>query len=432
MKQRFTIIFAVILFMLLFNFSYAQTPWISAKSAVLIDADTGTILAQKNMDTQIYPASTTKILTGILAIEKCKLDELVTVDEKTPYEIKGQQIYLMADEVITMKDLLNALLIQSANDAALVIAKEISDSQEKFAKLMNEKAKEIGAKNTNFVTPNGLHNDKHVTTAYDMAMIARYAMKNQTFRSIVSNYTYTINPTNKQPKPRYLKSKNKLLYGVGSGNKITYDGITTDIKYIGATGIKTGYTPEASNCIVASASRNGQNLIVAIFYDQSNELFIDAHKLFNYGFKNFTNKKISSKNEFIKNVPIEHGSMPFVTAIIGKNVTACVPVNSSSKIERKITINNDLSVPIAKDQVIGKVEYLVDNKSFATANVVAAEPVHRKAMYSVVNSTEKGFLWLFTKWWFWLIVLFILWRIYIYKRRKRKRKFRSKYKVYTK
>ncbi|WP_066507036.1 D-alanyl-D-alanine carboxypeptidase family protein [Abyssisolibacter fermentans] len=430
MKRKLALFIALILVIIPLTTSHAENSWIAAKSAVLIDADTGTVLAQKNMDKQMYPASTTKIMTGILALENCKLDEVVTVDDKTPYEIEGQQIYLQAGEIITMKDLLNAMLIQSANDAALLIAKHISGSQEEFAKLMNKKAKEIGAKNTNFINPNGLHDDNHVTTAYDMAMIARYAMQNETFRNIVSNYTYTIAPTNKQPETRYLKSKNKLLYATGSGNKITIDGNVTNIKYEGATGIKTGYTPEASNCLVSSASRNGQNLIAVVYYDPGNNLYIDSHNLLDYGFENFTNKKVAFKNEFIENIPIEHGSIPFVTAIVGEDISASIANDKAEKLKRNILLNDKITAPITKNQILGKIEYSIDNKILTSATIIAADSVDQKAIFSVVNTTQSGIVNVFTKWWFWLIIVFILWRLYIYRRRKkRRRRFKSKYKL---
>lgn len=433
MKKRYATLIVALIILFSTNCTYAEsTSWINAKSAILIDGDTKAILAQKNIDKQMYPASTTKIMTCILALEKCKLSEMVTVDPKTPYEIEGQQIYLQAGEVISMKDLINAALIQSANDAALVIAKHISGSQEAFAKLMNEKAKELGAKNTNFVTPNGLHDPNHVTTAYDMALIAQYAMQNETFRDIVGKYTYVIQPTNKQPEKRYLKSKNKLLYAAGSGDKITYNGKTTTIKYDGITGIKTGYTPEASNCLVSSASRNGQNLIAVIFNDPGTNIYIDMHKLLDYGFDNFTTQAIANKNEFIENVPIEHGSVPFVTAIVNNDVIASIPTDKTKSIKKSVIINKDLSVPISKDQIIGHIEYSLDNKALAKASIVAANAVDKTAIYSVVDNTSYSFSKLLSAWWFWPLVLFILWRIYIYKRRKKKRRYKSKYKMYTK
>ncbi|MBF6841874.1 D-alanyl-D-alanine carboxypeptidase family protein, partial [Acinetobacter baumannii] len=153
--------------------------------------DTGQILYEKNPHLKLHPASTTKIMTGILAIENGNLNDVVTVDDETPYVIKGSHIALEPGEKLTLKDLLYALLIESANDSALVIAKHIAGTAEEFAKMMNDKAKELGALNTNFVNPHGLTDENHLTTAYDLSLIARYAMKNETFREIVSNYTYT-------------------------------------------------------------------------------------------------------------------------------------------------------------------------------------------------------------------------------------------------
>ncbi len=162
---------------------------------------------------KLHPASTTKIMTGILAIELANMDDMVTIDDEVVYLTDGSHIALEpGGEQMKFEHLLNALLIESANDTALAIAKHISGSIDEFAKLMNDKAKELGALNTNFVNPNGLTDENHLTTAYDLSLMAKYAMENPTFRQIVCNYTYQIPETNKKTEVRYLKSANKLLY----------------------------------------------------------------------------------------------------------------------------------------------------------------------------------------------------------------------------
>ncbi len=155
---------------------------------------------KKNPNGKLFPASTTKIMTGILAIEKGHMKDMITIDPEVIDLTYGSHIALDYDEEVSFEDLLNAMLIASANDAALALGKHISGSIEDFVKLMNDKAKEIGAINTNFVNPNGLHDDNHVTTAHDLALIAKYAMENEVFRSIVGKSSYTIGPTNKKMK----------------------------------------------------------------------------------------------------------------------------------------------------------------------------------------------------------------------------------------
>jgi len=424
MLKKFVVFF--LLLFLVFNFAeyvFADEPDISAEAAILIDADTGRILYEKNIHKKMYPASTTKILTAIIAIERGNLDEKITVDKETPYEIQGSHIALEPDEVLTMRDLIYATLIESANDAAAVIGKTISGSTEEFAKLMNSKAKEIGAKNTSFTNANGLHDDNHTTTAYDLAMIAKYAMQNDLFKSIVSTYTYTIEPTNKKSVPRYLKSENKLLYGT---EKINVDGNTVTVKYDGANGIKTGYTTQAQSCLVASAEKNGQKLISVVLKAKGNNVFIDTHKLLNYGFNNFSSVKLAFKNEFIDNIDVENGDKEMVTGIVASDVYGLVPKERVNDIKKNIILPEKISAPITKGQVIGKIEILLDGKVIETANIVSAMEINQKPTFDVASMGSKGSL--VKKWWVWLVLLMISWRIYVeFKRKKARRRRQSSY-----
>lgn len=228
---------------------FAEKPEVAAHAAILIDADTGQILYEKNAHESMYPASTTKILTCIIALEESELDEKVIVDDKTPIEVWGGHIALEAGEEFTMDQLLNGLMLNSANDTGMAIARHISGSIEGFADLMNKRAKEMGALNSNFRNPHGLPDEEHTTTAYDLAFIAKYAMKNEQFRSYVSKVEDTIPETNKKDEPRYLINSNKMLY---SDMEYDIDGVPTPVKYEGITGIKTGYTDAAMQCLVSS------------------------------------------------------------------------------------------------------------------------------------------------------------------------------------
>lgn len=417
MKKIIVFLLVTILLLNSTNFTYADKPDISAEAAILIDAETGQILFEKNIHEKLYPASTTKIMTGILAIENCDLNEIVTVDDKTPYEITGSHIALEPGEQLTLKDLLYALLIESANDAAVVIAKHISGSVEKFAELMNDKAKEIGALNTHFVNPNGLPDENHVTTAYDLAMITKYAMKNEIFRNIVSQYSYKIEPTNKKSEPRYLKSSNELLY---SSKKINVDGNWVTIKYDGVNGVKSGYTDAARRCLVTSATRNGQTLISVVLRTSSNDAYIDTHKLLNYGFDNFSDVQVAFKNEFINNIEVENGDIPFATCIVENNLNVTVPIEKIDQIKKNIIMPSKLNSPITKNQVVGRIEYTLDEEILGTVNIVSAIEVNQKPVYKVINDSKNSIL---KKWWFWVIALGVIWRARIaYKRYKRKKR----------
>lgn len=419
------IVFSLLLF-LVFNFQthvFANEPDISAEAAILIDADTGTVLFEKNIHQKMFPASTTKILTGIIAIENGNLEQKVVIDKETPYEIDGSHIALEPGEILTMKDLIYATLIESANDAAAAIGKQISGSTEKFIKLMNNKAKEMGAINSNFANANGLPDDNHTTTAYDLAMIAKYAMKNDFFRNIVSSYNYTIGPTNKKTEARPLKSANRLLY---SNEKINVNGNNVTVKYDGANGVKTGYTVAAQQCLVASAERNGQKLISVVLKAVGINVYIDTHKLFNYGFDNFSNVKVAFKNEFVDNIDVENGDKQFVTGIVGGDLYTLVPKGKENEVTRNIILPKKIPAPISKGQVIGNIELKLYNKVIDTCNIVSAMEVNQKAVFDVVKLDNKGSI--LKKWWIWLIILFLIWRTYIeLKRRNIRRKRKQSY-----
>jgi D-alanyl-D-alanine carboxypeptidase (penicillin-binding protein 5/6) len=196
-----------------------------------------------------------------------------------------------------MEQLLYALMLESANDAAVAIAEHISGSVEEFAKLMNKKAKELGATNTNFVNPNGLHNDNHYTTARDLAMIAKYAMTLDKFRSVVKEVKYTIPKTNKQEERNYITNSNKLIWK-------TYD----KFRYEYATGIKTGYTTKSKQCLVGGAKKGDMELISVVMGAEGQNIYTDTVGLFEYGFANYQNVDILKKDQIVTTVPIEEGT----------------------------------------------------------------------------------------------------------------------------
>lgn len=425
MKKVFSLFIVIIILFNFSLFSYANTPTITAESAILIDADSGEILFEKNANTKMYPASTTKMLTGILAIENGNLNKKITVDDKSPYEIRGTHIALNPGEVLPFNDILHGLLIESANDCAQVLAKHISGSIESFSKLMNDKAKEIGAINTNFTNPHGLHDSEHTTTAYDLALIARYAMQNETFREIVQTKRYIIEPTNKQPEKRYLSNGNKLLYATGSGNKIRVDGNTVNIKYEGANGVKTGYTPQAMNCLVSSVTKGNKTLIAVVLKSAKTAVWIDSHELFNYGFNYFSTKQVAFKNEFIQNISVENGNIPFVTGILDKDILVNVSKSAENNINKNVIITEKIKAPVAIGQVLGKIEWTIDDEVVAVSNIVAASESDIIPVKQVLDNVNNKFP---IKYIFIIFIsLLIIIRIYIMILRKKRKKKRRQY-----
>lgn len=261
---------------------------IIAESAILMDASTGEILYEKNMHEQLYPASITKLMTVLLAFEYGKLDETVTFSEDAIFGIERNSSHIALDvgEQITLEQCLYAILLQSANEASLGVAEHIGGSKEGFAKMMNDKAKELGCKNTNFVNPNGLHDDNHYTSAYDMALIAKEVLKYDKFKEIISTLKYEIPPTNKQPETRYLYAQHQMIKP------------PSIYVYEGCEGGKTGFTNQALNTLVTYAKRDNTELIAVVLKDTGANTYVDTKTLFDYGFENYETLTAFSADEF--------------------------------------------------------------------------------------------------------------------------------------
>ena len=260
---------------------------IYSEAAILIEAKTGKILYDKDIYSRKYPASTTKILTAIIAIEECDLEEKVTASYSAVHSVKSG--YTIADiqegETFTVKELLNVLMLQSANEAANILAEHISGSTEGFSKLMNQKAKEIGCLDSNFVNANGAHSEEHYSTAYDLVMIAKYCMQNETFRELVKTEECSLPTTEMFEEERVFRNTNSLM----QANSRYY--------YPYCNGIKTGYTTPAKNCLISSSNKNGFELISVILHAESTEdglsaRYVDTINLFEYGYNNFKKDKI--------------------------------------------------------------------------------------------------------------------------------------------
>ncbi len=414
--KKILVLFIFVFLFSTYSFSYADDLTLSGEGAILIDMDTSEILYEKNSHSQFYPASTTKIMTAILAIEHGNMEDIVTIDQEVVDLTDGSHIALEPGEQLSLEHLLNALLIESANDAAVAIAKHISGSVENFSKLMNEKAKSIGALNTNFINPNGLPNEEHITTAYDLALIGRYAMENEKFRSIVKNYTYTIPITNKKTEPRPLKSANRLLY---STEKIDVDGKLTPIKYDGVNGVKSGYTVAAQQCLVTSLEKDGHRLIAVVLKSNGKNIYSDIHKLLNYGIENFEKVKIGFANKFINNFNVNNGVIPFVAGVSKSDSHFIVRKDQKDKVEEKIIVDETLEAPISKGQVIGKLEYLLNGKVVAETNIVSTMDVEKIPTPSIFKN-------ILSKWYILVLIVLVFGRIVaLNKKRKRQRRRRT-------
>lgn len=400
MRKILCILFAFILLLNLINpvTTFADEELdINGTAALLMDYDSNTILYEKNIHKQLYPASTTKVITGILAIENSNLDDIVTIDEEVIELTYGSHIALDYDEEMSVNDLLHALLIASANDAALALAKNVSGSIDEFVDMMNEKTKELGGLDTNFINPNGLHEDEHKSSAHDLALIGKYAMENDIFREIVAKDQYTIKTTNKKDEEREIHSTNRFLYG---NEKMEIDGKTIPIRYEGLSGVKTGYTPEAKSCLISFVEKDNRRLLTVVLNSEGKNVYSDTTKLLDYGFDNLKSKYIGHANEFVDNINIENGEFPFVPAILDKNVSHFITDEDMKNLVKNIHLKKDLKAPIEQGESLGTLEYYLKDEIVAKGNIVATMSVKAKVQTSFLQTIKKR--------WYIVLILFLI------------------------
>ena len=283
--------------------SWPQAPSVYGASAILMDADSGAILYASNAHERLYPASITKIMTGLLAIENLNLNDTITYTNQILITIPSDaaKLGLVEGETTTIRDALYALLLRSANEVATGLAFQVSGSESEFAKLMTERAAQAGALDTHFANASGLHQEDHYTTAYDMAMIARTAMANPEFATIWGSENYTLAATNKSESFR-IWHRHALLLS------------TSQYYYPYAIGGKTGYTDEAGRTLVTAAEKDGLRLICVIMKSDDEHIFSDTISLFDYGFNNFT--KVNIKDAETR---FGSGSIPVIDKLYGQD-----------------------------------------------------------------------------------------------------------------
>lgn len=347
-----------------------QATWldVSAQGAALLEIQTGKVLYSKNSHQKMPMASTTKVMTAIMAIEHGGLDELVTVSG-TAYGVEGSSIYLEKNERINLRDLLYGLMLRSGNDAAVAIAEHIGGSVPEFAELMNQKAVQIGALNTHFVSPNGLHDDEHYTTAYDLALISAYAMRNSIFREIVSCSYHRTTSGNIQ---RTMQNKNKLLW-----------------EYDGATGVKTGYTIAAGKCLVFSAKRDGLDIVGVVL--NCPNMFSDARAIMDNAFATYCMERIIKKGDMIVVLPVDSGMRNMLELVADEDIMIPVSRNSDTQIHTKVIADERVYAPVTAGQVLGCVEVWDDTGLLRTVELVAAIDIEGCGYGYYLNK-------LFTRW----------------------------------
>lgn len=376
----------------------AEVPEVVGEAAVLIDVKNGQIVFEKNPHERMYPASTTKILTAIIALENAKLDDVVIVPVAA-CNVEGSSTGLQEGERITLEDLLYALMLNSGNDTAIAIAEHIGGSVDNFLVMMNKKAADLGAKNSNFKNPNGLPDPEHYSTAYDLALISRHAMQNKDFRKIVSTRTKII--TREIPDAQvYLDNSNKLLW-----------------RYDGALGVKTGYTNLARQCLVAAASKEDREFLAVVLKSEGS-IWADATKLLDYGFNNFENVALTATGTVVADAPVRYGTPEVVPAQTAGYLTYNFSKNNLQGIRRELLLQENITAPVKAGAKIGEMAFYSGELELGRVDLLAQHEVKRK---------------IWTVWWSWLIAAAVLYLVFVFiraqnrARRKRWSNYRRKY-----
>ena len=382
------------IFMLFSNFIFSNYVFaddftsaldINASSALLVDNKTNKILYSKNENKKMFPASTTKIVTAILVLENHSLDEKVTASYDAVMSIPSgySTADIQIEEELTVEQLLELLLVHSANDAANVLAEYAGGSVSSFVSMMNTKANELGLSNTHFTNPYGLQDDNHYTTAHDLAIIMQYCIKNNNFRKIAGQASCAIPATNKS-NPRKYDSTNELLI---AGNSNYYSNLIAG---------KTGYTSKAGGCLVSVAYSNDLELIGVIL--NSNNRFKDTRSLYNYGYKNFSIKNIVNEKDIITNIEVKNATIN--TKNLNLLVSENIPVLANNSddlttIQPEISLNANIEAPIEEGQIMGKVSYTVNGITYTTTLIAA-------------NNVEKSKLLIYILYGFGLLILILI------------------------
>lgn len=345
---------------------------LTAESAILMDATTGKILYEKNSRTKQYPASITKLMTILLALEHGSLEDEITFSHDAVFSIEpgSAHIAIQEGEILTLEQVLYGIMLRSANECANAAAEYVDGSMEKFAEHMTARAKELGCENTNFVNANGLFDENHYTTAYDMALIAQELLKNETYRSMMSNTYYLIPPTNKQPEERPLHGQHQML----NENSLYY--------YEPAEGGKTGYTVEAQNTLVTYAKQGDTELIAVVLKCNGAQHYVDTKTLFEYGFANYQTVKAFSAADLTQNVAITETykdkttTLDTIAVAPASDVYVTIPKNATiENITKAVDCPESASVPVAVGDKLGIVVLSLNREALATVDLTAQKEV---------------------------------------------------------
>lgn len=379
MKKRLISILLIIILSFGFSTAYADMG-LSAKAYLLMDFNTGEIILAKNEHDRLPPASITKIMTLLIAMEylangSLKLDEEVIISESASKAI-GTSVYLDAGEVQTVESLLKAICIRSANDASIALAVHIAGSEETFVDLMNERAAQLGMENTNFKNSSGLPEEDHYTSAYDIGIMSRELMKHEEIIPYLTTYMEDMKVGKSKPSVQTMVNTNRLIKD-----------------YEGANGIKTGSTSEAKYCLSASAKRGDLQLIAVVMGAETSALrFTEAAKLLDYGFANYESTVIGRRGDVVADIPIEKGKEASLSIILERDSHLLLPKGEKANIEKDILYPDHIKAPIEQGQKIGEYIVKLDGQEIDRINLVAKSEIGKASLVHLLKKLWENFL----------------------------------------
>ena len=388
MKRLLLFVVILVVFSVYICTPLAEKPEINEGSCILIDSKTGQVLYENNSNKKgLFPASTTKIMTSIIALERGNLDSVMTASQAAVDDIgkDGSNIGILPGEQITLDNLLKALLISSANETANIIAENICPTRQEFVDLMNRKAKELGALDTNFVNPCGSHDPNHYTTAADLAKIARYAMTLPKFREIVQEPNYQLPPTNKHKSWPVIATTNKLMLSDKSENYTII-------------GVKTGYTvPAGYNLVSAAANSEGMELISVVMDVKNDGAQTNVRKyskeLLDYGFENFSLVTLQADAQVYRSVSVQDAEDEAPLDLVTRGEVKYIMPNDTEEWDlKKIPeIKNPIVAPVNKGDMLGHIEFQSNGLTIGKVDLVSSRQVDLKPQVELMNKFEAFF-----------------------------------------
>lgn len=372
---------SVLIFLFPISKSFAESKLdIDAKSAILIDSSSGEIIYEKKAHERLHPASITKIMVLLLSIESIEKNEINLEDEVTisanAAGMGGSQIYLEEGEVQSVEELLTAICLRSANDASVAMAEYISGSEESFINKMNERAKELGMKNTSFKNATGLPAENHYTSAYDISIMARELLKYPKIHEWLTIWM----------KEMKVGKDKEIVQGLVNTNRLIKE-------YEGANGIKTGSTQDAGFCLAASAERGNLKLISVVLGCETSKIrFDESKKLLDYGFSNYDSVTIGRKNDIIDKVVVQKGNVEKADVVLERDAYILLPKDSKAKVEKEIILPKSINAPVDKGKKAGEMVLSVDGKEIQKINLLIDNTIDKAGFKNMFKKSFNKFL----------------------------------------